>query len=175
MIILRELQEKDAPFMLEWMHDPDIQKNFKRNMLKATMEDVLYFIKESEITEPLRMGQSIHFAITNVDDVYLGTVSLKCIDIENGTAEYAIVTRKAFRGMGVAHEATELILKKAFTEFGLHRVYLSVYSNNADAIKLYEGSGFRYEGEFREHFLINGEYVNWKWYGVLREEFNEIK
>lgn len=174
MIGLRKLKEKDAPLMLEWMHDPDIQKGFKKKMQEATIDDAIRFIKESEIPEPIRTGQNMHLAIVNQnDDNYLGTVSLKNIDLENGTAEYAIITRKELHGMGIAHIATGLILKKAFLDIGLHRVYLSVYSNNTDAIKLYEKSGFKYEGEFREHFLINGEFVGWKWYGILKEEYNE--
>ncbi len=79
--------------------------------------------------------------------------------------------RKELHGTGVSYEATDLLLDKAFTEFGFHRVYLSVYSNNEAAIKLYERCGFKYEGEFREHFLIDGKYINWKWYSILREEY----
>ena len=81
--------------------------------------------------------------------------------------------RRKAQGKGIAYEATRLILKKAFFEYGLHRVYLSVYSNNKAAIKLYERCGFILEGEFREHFLMDGNYLNWKWYGILSDEFNE--
>lgn len=51
-------------------------------------------------------------------------------------------------------------------------MYLNVYSNNVKAIKLYEKCGFKFEGEFREHFKLDDEYLNWKWYGILSEEFN---
>ncbi len=172
MIKLRELSENDAPLMLEWMHDPDIQKGFKKPMMKATMEDALAFIRKSKIPNQLATGDSVHFAVVNCDDnQYLGTVSLKNLDFENGNAEYAIIIRKNVQGLGIAHSATELILKKAFLEIGLNRVYLSVYSNNDSAIKLYERCGFVYEGEFREHFCIGGERVGWKWYGLLKEEY----
>ena len=40
MIVLRELKEKDAPLMLEWMHDADIQKCFKRRMADSSIADV---------------------------------------------------------------------------------------------------------------------------------------
>lgn len=29
-IFIRELKETDAPYMLEWMHDQDIQKCFQK-------------------------------------------------------------------------------------------------------------------------------------------------
>ena len=174
MIELRELKDQDAPLMLEWMHDPEIQKGFKKKMLEASLVDALSFIRESKIASEIQTGLNMHFAIADkANDRYLGTVSLKNIDVENGTAEYAIVTRKEVHGTETASLATEMILKKAFLEMGLRRVYLSVYSNNLPAIRLYEKCGFVFEGEFRNHFIFNGEYVGWKWYGILKEEYDE--
>lgn len=176
MIVLRELKEKDAPFMLEWMHDAEIQKCFKRRMADLTLDDVLGFIKKSAPVGIVSSGMDLHFAIADQeDDQYLGTVSLKNIDLENCNAEFAIAIRKAAQGKGVGHKATILILKKAFTEIGLQRVYLNVFANNVPAIKLYEKCGFIYEGEFRNHFLIDGNYVDLKWFGILNDEFDETK
>lgn len=173
MVILRELKESDAIFMLEWMHDKDIQKAFKKDMLNATIEDVKKFCIESKISGSISEGQSLHFAISEEDGEYLGTVSLKNISLEDKTAEYAITTRKKAQGKGIAYAATGQILKKAFFEYGLHRVYLNVFSDNERAIHMYERCGFKYEGEFREHLFIRGRYVNWKWYGMLKEEYDE--
>ena len=162
--------------MLEWMHDADIQKSFKRRMTDSTIEDVLAFIKKASSADTVSTGKDLHYAIADqADDQYLGTVSLKNIDLENGNAEFAIVTRKIAHGKGIGHQATILMLKKAFNEIGLQRVYLNVFSNNAAAIKLYERCGFRPEGEFRNHFLIDGQSVDWKWYGMLKDEFDEAR
>ena len=40
------------------------------------------------------------------DDEYLGTISLKNIDLKNKNAEYAISTRKKARGTGANQQAT---------------------------------------------------------------------
>lgn len=173
MIRLRELKEKDAPLMLEWMHDIDVQKGFKKNMLDATLDDAERFCSNSKIPQNISDKVSLHFAIVNEDDEYLGTISLKDIDLYNKSAEYAITTRKKAQGKGVAFRATGLLLEKAFFEYGLHRVYLNVFADNKAAIKLYERSGFSFEGEFREHLKVGDTYVNWKWYGMLEEEFDK--
>ncbi len=174
MIVLRELKAKDAPLMLEWMHDAEIQRSFKRRMADYTIDDVLAFIKKAAFPDAVSTGTDLHFAIVDqADDQYLGTVSLKNIDLENSNAEFAIVTRKTVHGKGIGHEATISVLKKAFNELGLQRVYLNVFSNNERAIRLYERCGFRPEGEFRNHFIIDGRYVGWKWYGMLKDEFDE--
>ena len=159
--------------MLEWMHDAIIQKAFKKDMLGATLEDAKNFCKVAKIPQKVMTGDSIHLAIVDENDEYLGTISLKNIDMENMSAEYAIATRTKAHGKGVAFKATGLVLEKAFDEIGLHRVYLNVFFDNKAAIRLYEKSGFKFEGEFREHINIHGEYVNWKWYGMLDKEFDK--
>ena len=173
MISIREFKETDAPLMLEWMHDPGIQRCFKKNMMAVTLEEARKFCMVSRIPKVIKQGDSLHFAIVDEDDEYLGTISLKEIDLENRSAEYAITTRKIAQGHGVARQATGLLLKKAFGEYRLHRVYLNVLANNEPAIRLYERCGFTFEGEFREHLSIGGKYMNWKWYGLLEDEYNE--
>ena len=64
-----------------------------------------------------------------------------------------------------------MLLDLAFRKYGLHRVYLNVFSDNTAAIKLYEKCGFIYEGEFREHICRDGKFINWKWYGILQDEY----
>lgn len=173
MISLRMLDKKDATLMYEWMHDPDIQKCFKENMQGASLADAERFCENAKFQEKVQNGDSIHYAIVNENDEYLGTVSLKVMDLDNGSAEYAITLRKNAQGKGIAFKATGLILKKAFDEYHLHRVYLNVLDDNKAAISLYERSGFTFEGEFREHLFLNGRFVNWKWYGILKDEFDE--
>lgn len=175
MIRLRALQEKDAPLMLEWMHDPEIQKWFRRNMLDTSLSDVRNFCVDSKIPKSISRGDNLHFAIVNNTDEYLGTISLKSIDLDSKSAEYAIATRKKAHGKGVAYAATGLILKKAFCEYGLHRVYLNVFADNKSAIKLYKRCGFSFEGEFREHLNIRGKYMSLEWYGMLENEYNESR
>lgn len=171
MISLRELKEKDAPLMLEWMHDPEIQKGFKKNMMGASLDDAKNFCRKALTPEVLSEGISLHFAIVDEDDEYLGTISLKDISLDNLSAEYAITLRQKAQGKGIAYKATGLVLKKAFEDYDLHRVYLNVLADNDAAIRLYERSGFTFEGEFRDHLFLNGSYHNWKWYSILSNEF----
>lgn len=175
MISLREIKLEDAPFMFEWMHDPDIQKGFMKKMNETEMSDVIAFCRSAAIPKIINNGASLHYAIADaVSDEYLGTISLKNINQQNKNAEYAISLRKKAHGKGIAFNATCLLLKLAFQELGLHKVYLNVLADNQTAIRLYERCGFVYEGEFREHVLKEQEYINWKWYGILETEFFRI-
>ena len=173
MIILRQLSEEDAVFMLEWMHDYDTQKSFQKNMLEITLEDAKRFCRDAKMNGDLKQGESLHLAISNDEDEYLGTISLKNINLEYHSAEFAISLRKKVRGQGVAADAIDLLLKKGFAEMGLHRIYLTVLADNIAAIKLYEKCGFTYEGELRDHIYKNGKYVSWKLYGMLEDEYGK--
>ena len=166
---LRRLEEKDAEGMLEWMQDPEIQKDFRFNAGKKDMKSVMHFIQHADIQ--LIDGKDIHYAIADEDDEYLGTISLKDINLTDKKGEYAISLRRKAQGRGIATEATREILRLAFEEYGLERVYLNVFSDNDRAIRLYERVGFVYEGAFRKHLFLRGEYRTLKWYGILKNEY----
>ena len=170
-MLLRKLQIKDAEGMLEWMHDENVQKGLRMNAAEKTKEDVIKFIKEASI-KPTE-GGSVHFAIADESDQYLGTISLKNFDLNSLNAEYAICLRTEVQGKGIATEATKEILHLAFQKYNLERVYLSVLSENVRAIHMYEECGFVYEGEFRKHLFLRGEYKTLKWYSMLKGEYDK--
>lgn len=162
---LRKLSEKDIPGMMEWMHDPDINLWFRFNADAMTEERARKFIAGS-FTEKTR-----HYAIVDESDEYLGTISLEEIDEENGHALYAISTRKCAWGSGAALEATRMLLEIAFHELNLERVYLNVLADNIRAKRFYEKAGFRYEGRFHKHLKLRGEWRDWDWYAILKDDY----
>lgn len=170
---LRQLQSKDCTGMLEWMHDMELVRYFHGDMLTKTEKDVLEFINQADIV-PLN-ERSIHYAIVEEEDEYLGTISLKSINLEDRNAEYAISLRRVAQGRNVAYAATEELLNIAFNKFELERVYLNVLSENKRAIRLYEKCGFVLEGEFRNHLCLRGQYQNLRWYAMLKNEYRKSK
>ena len=72
---LRKLQLKDAPLMLEWMHDDSVVKELQANFAEKTIEDCNQFILAAE-----DQTHNIHLAIADDYDEYMGTVSLKNIN-----------------------------------------------------------------------------------------------
>lgn len=168
---LRVLELKDVPYMLEWMHDPETQRYFEKNMAQISEKEAIEFCLSARKHRTIDDGGSIHFAIVDDADEYLGTISLKSINVKNKNAEYAISIRRKAQGNGTAQAATRLLLKKAFEEYGLHRVYLNVLADNKRAIRFYEKCGFACEGESREHVYLRGEYRSLMWYAMLKEVY----
>lgn len=165
-IRLRELAEKDAPLMLEWMTDKDISKAFSFDADAVTLDTAQAFIKAAWSDR-----RSRHFAVVDADDTYLGTVSLKNIDETDKNAEYAISLRRCALGKGVAQAATRAVLGVAFDTLALERVYLYVETDNIRANKFYKKVGFIFEGTFRRHIVRHGAFKDINWYSALRDEY----
>lgn len=161
--MLRKLQKKDAEFMLEWMHDPSINKVFSVNFSTFTIEQVYQFI-ENSFTE-----ENQHFAVVDKDDVYQGTISLKNISKVDRNAEYAVVFRKSAHGTGLSSKATEEILEYAFETLKLKRVYLNVLEDNQRARAFYKKMGFQEEGIFQKHRYIDNKFQDLYWFAIMKD------
>ena len=162
---LRPLEPKDAPFMYEWMTDPEITRFFRFDTSKVTRESCLAYIRGARENQ-----NTVHFAITDENDEYLGTISLKDVDTEKKQAEYAISTRRKAHGTGVALEATRLILRYAFEALGLERVYLNVLAENGRANAFYRKAGFRFVREEPEALELRGEKKTLNWYEITKAD-----
>ena len=167
MMKLRQLKQADIDGMLDWMHDPKVNKYFRFNAANATRDTVDAFIKEAQVAA--NNNSDYHFAIVNDDDEYMGTVSLKHIDNEKKEAEYAIAVRSKFHHMGVGSFATKSILDFAFNELNLESVYLNVLSENTGAKKLYEKMGFVVYMHESNAVEINGDYKDLYWYRINKK------
>jgi diamine N-acetyltransferase len=157
---LRPLQNEDAPRMFEWLKDKEVTRYLTLNTNNSTLEDTLHYIDTARDE-----SCNLHRAIVNEDDLYLGTVSLKCIDHTKGQAEYAIAMHSSAIGTGAAAAGSKMILALAFDELGLSRVYLNVLSDNQRAVKLYNKLGFVYTHSTTK--TINGEYKEALWYEIV--------
>ena len=156
-IRLRKLEEKDAEFMYEWMTDPEIFSFFRFDASSVTLQTCREYILHAY--DDLN---SIHYAIVNEKDEYLGTVSLK--NITEKDAEYAISTRKKVHGTGVAYKATMEILQIAFEELHLQEVYLNVLGDNTRAISFYKKVGFQVYDHDENTVNIKGMDKCLEWY-----------
>lgn len=163
---LRQLQKKDIPFMMEWMLDPKINCYFRFDVLSITHESLERFIIDANSETG-----NIHKAIVNDEDEYYGTVSLKNIDKDKGMAEYAVSTRSVANHKGYGQFATNEILKCAFLELNLQKVYLNCLADNTKAINMYKRCGFYSVPEKKMQVLIRGSVRELLWFEIARENF----
>lgn len=161
---LRKLELKDAQAMLSWMHDESVVGHLHTDFASKSLADCEKFIVASQ-----NMENDAHFAIASDEDEYMGTVSLKHIDRDGGTSEFAITVRKESMGRGYSWFGMEAILEKAFSDFGLESVYWCVSRKNKRAVRFYDKHNFHEALDIPAEVLkrYTGE-DDLKWYSVLK-------
>ena len=130
------LKTKDAPLMLEWMHDDFVVHDLKTDFAKKDLNDCLLFIANS-----LTDKDNINLAIVDDNDEYMGTVSLKHISIDS--AEFAITVRSCAMGKGYSKFGMNEIINRGFMELKLNLIYWCVSPQNKRAVRFYEKNGFK--------------------------------
>jgi RimJ/RimL family protein N-acetyltransferase len=78
---------------------------------------------------------------------------------------------KGYWGRGYGREALQLLLHYGFVMHNLHKVWLTVNSNNERALRAYRACGFVEEGRLRQQVWSNGQYLDLVYMGVLRGEW----
>ena len=116
---------------------------------------------------------TVGFALRALDDGRLvGFVRLYDIIWTHGSALVAISVPDAReQGKGFGRDGLGLLLRYAFHELGLHRLWLDVFGYNERAIHLYAEAGFREEGRLREHLQRDGRRWDVVLMGLLRAEW----
>lgn len=164
---VRRLEKKDASLMLEWMHDKNVTEKLSANFGAKTLEDAELFIENS-----LADKTNYHLAITNDNDEYMGTVSLKHITTQD--AEFAITVRSCAMGKGYSWFGMKQILKIGFEGFNLERIYWCVDKTNERAVKYYNKHGFMPADEIGAEILARYKGMDsLVWYAV--NDFSKVE
>ena len=151
---------KDAPLMLEWMHDEDVCEFMKANFASKALTDCENFIRHS-----LESTTELHMAVVNDADEYMGTVSLKNIDTENGEAEFAITMRRAAMGKGYSAFGMRAIIRLGLTEMHLKRVLWCVLKINIRANRFYDKNMYpKMESVPEKYKKLYPEWEQMNWY-----------
>ncbi len=135
---LRKLQMQDAPLMLEWMHDENVVFYMGTDFSAKTLEDCQNFVRLSGDT-----ATNLNLAITDENDVYMGTVSLKHIDHALKIAEFAIAIRLCAMGQGYSAFGMREILRIGLKELGLQTIFWCVSRDNKRAVRFYDKNGYK--------------------------------
>lgn len=162
---LRKHEIKDIPLMMEWMTDRELVPAFDAELTAKGIDDAKRFVKMRQEWIDAR-----YYAIVSDEDDYMGTVSLRHIDMEGGTAEFAIIVRRFAMGKGYAMHGMIDVLDVAFNELGLSSVYWCVSPENSRAIRFFCKHGFNMldediPSEIRKRY---GEEKSMVWFAVLK-------
>lgn len=168
-IHLRKLTIDDTANIVRWRNQPEVYKNLYTQTLITEEIHIAYFHKyvETGLVKQFIVEADIDGVKTDI-----GTTFLKNIDSVSQKAEFGIfIGESKARGRGLSNSIVKATLDVAFNEMKLNKVYLTVFGNNAVAIRSYENAGFKQDGVLRQDFFDGKKYVDVVLMSVLSDEF----
>ena len=168
MFKLRELEKKDIPAINSWRNNPELIAN-----LGAPYRYINSIVDEKWFDAYMNnRNTQVRCAILDENDDIIGLVSLVSIDYMKQSGTFHIMIGHGNnQGKGAGTFATKEMLNHAFDNLNLHRIELSVLTDNFRAIHMYEKVGFIKEGTKRQCNFKQGKFVDMYMYAILRDEY----
>lgn len=166
-IVLRPLEPEDLPQTLAWINDRSLLALTGPYAPVGRRDQEAWFRRISTSRTDRVLGIRLRRG-----DRLIGTCGLYDLHpvIRRADLRIRIGDRRA-QGRGLGTEAVALLLEHAFLHLNLHRVALTVFAENARAIRAYEKCGFAREGVLRGDGFIEGQYIDVLAMGILQEDY----
>ena len=153
-VALREVRESDIPIIFEWLND------YQLRISSAPYRPVSWPEHVKWVTARLQNGSETFFVIV-LEERPIGVVNLSSLDSHNRSAEFSIrIGDSSDQGKGYGTQAVQLLIDFCWRDLNLHRLSLTVFSDNSRAISSYKKTGFELEGELRQAAFISGSWRN---------------
>ncbi len=163
---LRAVEEEDAEFLQQLVHDPDIRVSLGRTPEPVSVSEEQQKIKE------IHQNDSIIQFIIEKNGEKAGTIALFHIDRDYRKAEFgAFMVDPEKHGEGIGTTALKLLLDYAFDELNFHRIEGGYIEGNDASRRVQEKLGFSEEGRQRDAKYRDGEYLDIIRMSILEQEW----
>ena len=142
-LILRRWEDSDAENLFEYAKDPDIGP--------IAGWPVHQNIDESrEVIRNVLSGKEAYAICLKSDGKAIGTVELKLnghtdMTEQDDECEVGYWLGKPFWGKGIMPEAVKEMLRHAFEDIGMQKVWIGYYEGNTKSKRVQEKCGFKYQ------------------------------
>jgi ribosomal-protein-alanine N-acetyltransferase len=145
-LILRRLENDDAPFVLRLLNEPSFIENIGDKGVRS-LDDARRYMREGPMAMYEQYGFGLWHTARKSDGVAVGMCGLLKRDHLPGVdIGYAYLPE--FWGQGIAFEAAEAVMHHAAGKFGLRRLIGVVSEGNAGSIRVLEKLGMEFERMF---------------------------
>jgi RimJ/RimL family protein N-acetyltransferase len=165
LVRLRAVEPEDRDRAAAWLDDPEVTRYLT---YRYPGDDGDWLASE----EPNAFATGVRLAIETKDSTHIGAINLYRVHPEDRKAGLGIVIgSREHWGRGYGRDAVVTMLRFAFEEMNLNRVWLTVIDEHAPAVACYKRCGFQEEARLRQEVYKNGRYYDFLQMGVLRREF----
>ncbi len=165
-VSLREFEPGDAASVHRWFNSPAATANLLEHRGSFSEDDARAWVERAMRQE----GEDRKWAVMveGIDEP-VGYTALYGLGRQTAPELGAIMGDDRIRGRGVGREAERLTNKKAFDDFGAHKVYGRIPTTNEAAKKAVIYNGWEREGVLRRHVRHEGELIDVELWGGFPE------
>jgi diamine N-acetyltransferase len=170
-IELVPLEKEHLANSLLWANDMSLNSKMLR-VLPVTKVD-----QDKWYQDILEDPSKIVFAIkTMKEDKHIGNTGIYHIDWVHRRGEFwVLIAEQSHWKQGIGKEVASLMLNYVFQNLNLNKLYLNVSADNKQALSLYKKLNFQQEGILKEHYFIEGKYIDIVTMAILRKNFKYEK
>lgn len=159
-VSLRTVEESDRDFLHRYWNSPAIRPGFAWNTPQ----------RKEDVADTVRGHDTAVHLLSCVDQTPIGLLWLFGIDRIAGRAEIGFWIIPDRQGQGYGTEAARLGVRFAFEDQRLHKVMARVLEGNRASARILSQLGFEQEGQLRDHYYVNGRWLD----AILYGRFNEV-
>lgn len=163
-LILSQLEEKDIPFIVEFLKHriySDLTSNIP---YPYTENDAKLWVKISK--EAFEGKTGFTFGIRNKEGEIIGAIGLH--DRDDDKAELGYWIGIPYWNKGYVTEAAKAIVDFGFKELELNKIYATHFLHNPASGKIMEKIGMEQEALLKQHAKKDGEYHDLAMYSIFR-------
>lgn len=171
LIVLNEDLAQNSNWF-QWFNDEKVTAFMQRHYYPNTASQQVEYYKNSISGNSTRVQCGI---LQKMDNVLIGSIALNSIDFINRNTELSVlIGEKKYHNLSYLVEAHRLMLRHAFETMNLYRVYGGSAIKEVDSL-FCRALGYTREGVLRKHIYKNGVYLDSYLFGILKEDYDELK
>jgi RimJ/RimL family protein N-acetyltransferase len=161
------MEPSDAEALWRWNHDPAVVRWMSEDYAQPLAQ-----VRKRIEERPRNAYDKLLYGVEiRTDGKLIGLVSLHGAEPETGCAELDIyLGEKDYWGRGYATDAMRTICRYGFEMMRLHKIMLTVVTENHAARHVYQKVGFVEEGRLRQVFRRDGRWYDMFTMGLLEGE-----
>lgn len=156
-LFLRKMKESDITSeYVSSLNEKPIVKFTEARHQKWDEEKVRKYVKESNINDKQLIGIFLKGSCKHIGNIRLSNINKKHKRVELGI----MIFGKSQWGKGYGTESLKEVVNYVFNDLKFHKICADYYSVNKASAKIFKKAGFEIEGVFKDHFLLDGTYVD---------------
>lgn len=171
-LVLRAFTMNDIDDIYEYASVAKVSEFLPWEMHK-TKEDTVAFLKS--VKEKFKSSDNIDWGIElKYEKKLIGGISIRKWNDQNRCADVGYVISDKYWNKGIATEALISVVKFGFNILHVNRIEAHCADQNIGSYKVMQKVGMKYEGTLREKVFMKGNFINMKFYSILKREFHEL-